>query len=413
MSAWAPGRRVPRSRSPNSDGRGGGHQAHGLLEPEQLPAAQAVGQERGRVRGAAHPVEVRAGVGTTDQHPVVLPDLGPQLPRVGVVVGRRRPEHRAEVVRDHDVEERVERLHAALGRDVADRPAAQALVLRRVGVADHVAAPPGEPAHDAGLRRSARAGPSRPAPPGRGASRCARRRGARGSRASPGGGTSAQKLDEPHVHADERRHRERDDPTALRRGTCRRLELVLRVAPLARVDREHVPVERPARGGRHLRHEVHLGVVEAVEAAVGDELECRARVLAHDLAQREHLVGLRVPRRDGLAVAVGVRVGARRREAQPARLDRLVQQRAHLVELLGGRRPADGLRPHDPAPERAVPDEEPRVHAEGAVEAVEVLAEGAASPTRSPARARRGACPRPAPSSGAGSRRPPGRWGPA
>ena len=40
--------------------------------------------------------------------------------RLGVVVGGHRPQHGAQVVGDHDVEQRVEGVLAALGGDVAD-----------------------------------------------------------------------------------------------------------------------------------------------------------------------------------------------------------------------------------------------------------------------------------------------------
>ena len=50
MSAWAPTPERPRSRRPNSDAGALGHEPDRLLDRQQLPAAQAVGEEAGRVR---------------------------------------------------------------------------------------------------------------------------------------------------------------------------------------------------------------------------------------------------------------------------------------------------------------------------------------------------------------------------
>ena len=79
------------------------------LDRGELAAAEAVADEPGGVRRPAHAVEVRAGVGAADHDRGVLPRLAPQLPRLGVAVGGAGPEHRAQVVGDHDVEQRVER----------------------------------------------------------------------------------------------------------------------------------------------------------------------------------------------------------------------------------------------------------------------------------------------------------------
>ena len=72
---------------------------------------------------------------------------------MGVVVVRcAGPQHGPQVVGDHDVDERGERVVvAALGGDVADHPPGEPLVLGAVGVADDVAAEVGEPAEHAGL----------------------------------------------------------------------------------------------------------------------------------------------------------------------------------------------------------------------------------------------------------------------
>ena len=74
-----------------------------------------------------------------------------------------------------------------------------------------------------------------------------------------------------------------------------------------------------------------------------------------------------------------MRAGQRGGEPEAAGLDRLVQQRDHLVELLGRGLVADRCGAHHLPAQRAVTDHEGGVHAERAVEAVEVVAE--ATPT--------------------------------
>ncbi len=120
--------------------------------------------------------------------------------------------------------------------------------------------------------------------------------------------------------------------------------------------------------------QLDLLVAELVEAAVDDRLERRAFVVAHRAAEREHLVVARPPRRDRLPVAVGVGVRERGREAEPTGLDRRVQLRDHRRDLGLGRLALDRFLAHDVAADRAVPDEEARVHADVALEPAEVLA---------------------------------------
>ena len=107
-------------------GRDAGHLAHRLLEREQRPVAHELAEHDRRVVGVAHDVDVRAGVGPAEHDALVAPDLAPGLPAlVGHAHGRhQRREHDGEgqPVGDHDVEEHVDRVGAALGGDVGDAP---------------------------------------------------------------------------------------------------------------------------------------------------------------------------------------------------------------------------------------------------------------------------------------------------
>ena len=81
--------------------------------------------------GAAHHVEVRAGVGAADHRARIAPHVDAHLPRLGRLraaeVGAQAG---AQLVGDHDVEERVERRLALFLGDVADVAA-----LERLGLA--------------------------------------------------------------------------------------------------------------------------------------------------------------------------------------------------------------------------------------------------------------------------------------
>ncbi len=107
-------------------GRLGGHHLDRALEADQLAVTQAVAEKGGRVIRPAHPVEVRAGIGTADHGAGVLPDLDPRPPRGVVAVGGLGPEHRSEVVGDDQVEERVEGGLVLLGGDRAHVAPAEA-----------------------------------------------------------------------------------------------------------------------------------------------------------------------------------------------------------------------------------------------------------------------------------------------
>ena len=96
-------------------------------------------------------------------------------PRRVVAVGRERPQDGAQVVVDHDVEQRVERRPArARSRGRRSCRPFEPLVRRRVRVAEHVATPVGEAREHAGLGRRGTLAQVRVAPRGRAASPCAR-----------------------------------------------------------------------------------------------------------------------------------------------------------------------------------------------------------------------------------------------
>ncbi len=119
------------------------------------------------------------------------------------------------------------------------------------------------------------------------------------------------------------------------------------------------------------------------------------------------------PRRDGLAVAVVVGVDLRGREAERPLRQRRVQRRLHGVEIPGVGRAPDGPLAHDEPAQRRMPDEEPGVHGDAAVQAARTTRRTSPSPRADRPAARPAACPRPAPSSARCSRRAPAPSAPA
>ena len=173
-----------------------------VAQPEQLPPARSVisctarssdtswrprrqsARKRVGVRRAAHAVEVGAGVGAADHGPRVVPHLARAAPTTAPSSScGHRPQHRAQLVGDHDVEQRAERFDWPRSRrDVADDAALAAPRWPRQYMSPStVVAPVGEAAEHAGFRRLRRARASRrarvgvaqalrsaPAPAGRG-----------------------------------------------------------------------------------------------------------------------------------------------------------------------------------------------------------------------------------------------------
>ncbi len=254
-----------------------GEEVHGLLERQELVGPTRREQRR-RVAERRQHVEVRAGVGRADDDTRVAPRLGPQSPRLRVVAPRRRHEHRAELVGDDDVEHRVERVGAALGGDVGDGAAREALVLGRKGLADLEPVPAQHGAEQAGV--------------GLGGLSLRRRRTSGSARArifsSSGSAIVGPQPGSASKRNPDRKLRwscitagtdEREDAAALLGGAIGRRELVaVRVTPGP--DDEHVPVQRPPRCRRHRGHERDVLVGERPDRR--DELERRAGMVADD-----------------------------------------------------------------------------------------------------------------------------------
>ena len=175
----------------------------------------------------------------------------------------------------------------------------------------------------------------------------------------------------------------------------------------ARVDGEHVPVERAVGRRGHLRRAARS---RRRRTCRGSRRRCPracvpscSPVAAHRASSSSRLAQRR---RDRLAVAVGVRYDDAwsRSRAPPASIDSC-RARHHRVDLLGRGLAADRVGAHHVAADRAVADEEAGVHPRSCPRAGRGTRRRSPTSSRRPARARRAACPRPSPSSGAGSRR--------
>src|SRR5215216_2900257 len=236
-------------------------EVNGFLHRDELAAADHVGAEDGRVRRAAHAVEVRAGIRPADEHVRVAPRVGAHLPRVLVVVGWQGPQHRSELVVDDDVEQRVERVLTSFPCQVVDGAALEAFVGGGECVADLVATPRGQAAEHARLLRAGAL--VHPLPRRRVAQLLdALRHGEVHDLVPARQHEERAVVAEAHVHLDEDRHCQRDRLAAARRRVLARRQLRPVPLGLLGVDGEHVPVEGTAGGEGHLRHLLDLVVAE-------------------------------------------------------------------------------------------------------------------------------------------------------
>ncbi len=192
------------------------------------------------------------------------------------------------------------------------------------------------------------------------------------------------------------------------------LELARCPVGLARVDGEHVPVERPVGGRAHLRRAARSrrrrtgrGSRRTMPSSVVPACWPVSSQSASSSSARRPAAG------DRLAVAVGVRLRTCVNEnpSAPAsmRLRRARRASPRSARAVASLPTAVGA--HHVAADRAVADEEAGVDGDLPVEPVEVLGERSPSSSRCRARGRPAACPRPWPSSCGGSRRRPARSG--
>ena len=185
---------TPRSRSPNSDA--------GELVMSRT-ASSTVSRRRPRRQSARNPVVYGAPHMRSRWAPASDPPIRTRSSRhtsarifqeSRVVVGRRRPQHGAQVVGEDDVEEGVEDgSRAPFGRD--RRPRSARPGLRSPARTCRRSCSPSSRRGDAttpASRRVRAAGPSRPAPRGRAASRSAPRSGSSRISRQPGKRNSAQ-----------------------------------------------------------------------------------------------------------------------------------------------------------------------------------------------------------------------------
>ena len=221
-SAWAPSRDDAAVAQPEERRRRLGDQLHRPLERHEPAAAQRVGEEPRRVGRAAHPVEVRAGVGAAEEDVVGSPTppcAAPSSPRrrrsgaaTGPCAARRRSRRRA-ACRTADVPR-------SLAMSATTRPLRPSLRPEYVSPIWY---------RPQSVRRVK-------TPASGDCERSSRKRRTSGSRSfairsgtgrlmtvsQSGSMKSAQYVEEAHVHLDEHRHRERDDPSAPARPRSRR-----------------------------------------------------------------------------------------------------------------------------------------------------------------------------------------------
>ena len=267
------------------------------------------------------------------QHPVLL----------GLADGRPQPG--AQAVGHDDVEQRVERLHAALVRHLAHAsPSTPAF--SGANVSSMISR-----SHTARCRRIPASSDCAPASRRRRVVGIRQRRHALGRREGEDLAPARQAVEDgavleaqAHLHGVGQRQRHHGRPAG--GGGRPGGQLAPGAVGVHGRDAEDVPVDRSVRQQRHGGQEVDVLLAEAVQAAGDDELDRGALVLAHGGGQALHLLPGRGARGHGLAVAVVVRVHLRGGEAERALLERGVQGRLHGVDVPARRpRPRRRARP--------------------------------------------------------------------
>ncbi len=365
----------------------GGHvgdQPDRLFKRHHLVLAHAVAEQRRRVDRAAHHVEMRACVRAADHRVPVLPHLGARLPVRLVVAERPRREPGSQLVGDHDVEQRVERLFASGLGDLSDGAAGRVGVLWGESLDEDQPFPIGKAAKDSGLLRvGTLVEPSAHL-------RIGERPHALGHRQVHGLPPAGQPVE--HKAGQERqpdlrrvRQRERDDAAASFRGDFRCAQLLFVAFGVARRDAKDVPVQRPVGGPRHVGEQRDVVVGEARKAAGDDRLELGARVLVNGRRQRQEFLARRAARRHRLTLAVVVGVRLRRRQTERTVGQRGTEQRGHLLDLLGRRLAADRVVAHRRQPNRTVAHQEAGVDGRAPVEPCQPIAERRPLPVKTSA----------------------------
>ena len=290
-------------------------------------------------------------------------------------------------------------------RDVAHDPAAQRLVLGGVHVAEAVVAEVGEATEHARLGRLRQL---EHLEPDLGVAQALDALGHRRAEdvAPPGDEPDPAEVEEAHVHRHLHRHGERDQAATELGGAVTGRELARHALGLARVDGEHVPVERAVGRRAHLRRAARS---RRRRTGRGSPARC-PRAWCPGAAPVSSLIAM-----SSSGVAQRLATGwpspslcdddcVNEKPSAPA-VERLAELGAHLGDLLGGGLAADGVGAHHVATDRAVTGEEAGVHRDGALELVEELAERLPLPVDALLERGEGHALDPAPSSGAGSRR--------
>ena len=183
-------------------------------------------------------------------------------------------------------------------------------------------------------------------------------------------------------------------------------ELARHALGLARVDGEHVPVERAVGRRAHLRRAARS---RRRRTRRGSPARC-PRAWCPACSPVSSLMAM-----SSSGVAQRLATGwpspslcdddwVNEKPSAPG-VERAAELGAHLGDLLGGGLAADRVGAHHVAADRAVTGEEAGVHRDRSPRTGRGTRRRSPTSSRRPARARRAASPRPAPSSGAGSRR--------
>ena len=297
------------------------------------------------------------------------------MPPVGrVIAGQRRGEPGAQLVGDHDVQQRVERLATPGGGDLADGAAGRVGVLGGECLGDDQPVPLRQAAQHARLLRGRTLGePATHLGVGERGQPLGHRQMHRVPPARQPVEHEAGQERQPDLHG--LRQGERHHPAAALGGDFAGAQLPLVPIGVRRRDAQQVPVQRSVGGNRHVGEQRDVVVGEARQAAGDDRLERGARMVAEAGRQGNQFLPRRAAGRYRLPATVVVGRRLRGRQPERAGAQCVVKQRDHPLDLLRARIAADGIAAHRRQPKCRMANQEAGIDGDAAVEAGEPVTE--------------------------------------
>ena len=248
---------------------------------------------------------MRAGIAAADHGPAIEPQVATHSPTGVIIVLRSGPQHGAQVVGNHDIEQTPEARLATFSGNIAHRTTFEALVDLRKGVTDHVVAPIGQTAEHASFWSLTELQHPQP---GVGVAQSLNAFWHRTihDRVPPRNQPQTTKVEKTHIHWYLDWHGEcHHSPTSCRCfHSC--FELASNPFGYSSVNSQYVPIQRTPSRRAHGRQHVDFGVRKLIQTARHNPFKARAIVTAGLCGECHQLVNRCPSTGHGFAVAVGM-----------------------------------------------------------------------------------------------------------